>query len=71
LNSFAMIYAMTGGGPARITQVLSIYMYEKAFMGTPDYPLANAISIMMVLFSVVLIILTRSIQKHFGGTHED
>jgi ABC-type sulfate transport system permease component len=40
-------------------------------MGTPDYPLANAISIMMVLFSVVLIILTRSIQKHFGGTHED
>jgi len=70
LNSFALIYAMTGGGPARITQVLSIYMYEKAFMGTPDYPLANAISIMMVAFSLLLIALTQNVKKRFGDQNE-
>ncbi|MBR6085807.1 MAG: sugar ABC transporter permease, partial [Spirochaetales bacterium] len=66
LNSFALIYSMTGGGPARITQVLAIYMYEKAFMGTPDYPLANAISMMMVFFSLILILITRRFEKAFG-----
>lgn len=71
LNSFALIYAMTGGGPARMTQVLSIYMYEKAFMGTPDYPLANAISMMMVLFSLILIILTKKVQKYFEGGSDE
>ncbi|WP_320130412.1 sugar ABC transporter permease [uncultured Sphaerochaeta sp.] len=70
LSSFALIYAMTGGGPARITQVLSIYMYEKAFMGTPDYPLANAISIMMVVFSLILIMITKVVQKKVGGNDD-
>lgn len=70
LNSFALIYSMTGGGPARITQVLAIYMYEKAFMGTPDYPLANAISMMMVFFSLLLILITRRLEKTFG-VYED
>ncbi len=63
LSTFDLIYAMTGGGPARITQVLSIYMYEKAFTGTPNYPLSNAISIMMVVFSLILIQITKSVQK--------
>jgi len=71
LNSFALIYSMTGGGPARITQVLAIYMYEKAFMGSPDYPMANAISMMMVTFSLLLILLTRKIQKAFGGENDE
>lgn len=71
LNSFALIYSMTGGGPARITQVLAIYMYEKAFMGSPDYPMANAISMMMVAFSLLLILLTRKIQKAFGGQDDE
>ncbi len=63
LSTFDLIYAMTGGGPARITQVLSIYMYEKAFTGTPNYPLSNAISIMMVIFSLILIEITKLIQN--------
>ncbi|MHC1693449.1 MAG: carbohydrate ABC transporter permease [Sphaerochaetaceae bacterium] len=67
LNAFALIQSMTAGGPARITQVLSIYMYESAFMGAPDYPYANAISLFIVMFSFILIVLTRKIENKWGG----
>ena len=67
LSGFALILAMTGGGPARVTQVLSIYMYDTAFMGAPDYPLANAIAMMIVLFSLALILITFGVEKAFGG----
>jgi ABC-type sugar transport system permease subunit len=69
LRAFDLIFAMTGGGPARATQVLSIYMYENAFLpsGIPNYPLANAISTVMIVISFGLIIITRVIEKRFGG----
>lgn len=67
LSGFALILAMTGGGPARVTQVLSIYMYDSAFMGAPNYPLANAIAMMIVLFSLALILLMIALEKRFGG----
>lgn len=67
LSGFALILAMTGGGPARVTQVLSIYMYDTAFMGAPNYPLANAIAMMIVAFSLVLILFTFAIGRRFGG----
>ncbi|PKL24110.1 MAG: hypothetical protein CVV47_12415 [Spirochaetae bacterium HGW-Spirochaetae-3] len=67
LSGFALILAMTGGGPARVTQVLSIYMYDTAFMGAANYPLANAIAMMIVLFSLVLILITFGVEKAFGG----
>jgi len=67
LNSFALIWAMTGGGPARVTEVLSIYMYTNAFHGTPHYPLANAIALSIVIFSFILIGLTKLVEKRYGG----
>ncbi len=67
LSGFALILAMTGGGPARVTQVLSIYMYDSAFMGAANYPLANAIAMMIVLFSIALILITFGVEKAFGG----
>ncbi len=67
LNSFALVFAMTGGGPARVTELLSIYMYRSAFVGTPNYPLANAISMSIVLLSFVLIGLTKIAERRFGG----
>jgi len=67
LNSFALIWAMTEGGPMHVTQVLAIYMYENAFVGHPNFPLANAISLAIVLFSFVLIGITLYIEKKFGG----
>lgn len=67
LNQFALIFAMTGGGPARVTQVLSIYMYESAFMGSPNYPKANAIALAIVIFSLIMIALTKAVEKRYGG----
>ncbi|HPZ16651.1 MAG TPA: sugar ABC transporter permease, partial [Sphaerochaeta sp.] len=67
LKSFDLIYVMTGGGPANRTSVLSIYMFDKAFKGAPNYPLANAISTVMVIISFLLIGLTKFAEKKFGG----
>ena len=67
LNSFALIWAMTGGGPMNVTQVLAIYMYQNAFVGVPNFPLANAISMTIVVFSFVLIGITLFVEKKYGG----
>jgi raffinose/stachyose/melibiose transport system permease protein len=67
LKSFDLIYVMTAGGPANRTSVLSIYMFDKAFKGAPRYPLANAISTVMVVISFMLIGLTKWVEKKFGG----
>jgi raffinose/stachyose/melibiose transport system permease protein len=65
LKSFDLIYVMTRGGPAYTTSVLSIYMYMKAFSGAPNYPVANAISTIMVVVCFMLIGLTRLAEKRF------
>jgi len=67
LKSFDLIYVMTAGGPANRTSVLSIYMFDKAFKGAPNYPLANAISTVMVIISFALIGLTKWVEAKFGG----
>ena len=67
LKSFDLIFMMTGGGPAGQTRVLSLFMYLAAFQGAANYPLANAISTVMVLISFALIIITRKVEKIFGG----
>lgn len=65
LKSFDLLYAMTNGGPAGQTRVLSLFMYQSAFQGAPNYPLANAISTVMVLISIVLIVITMGLGKAF------
>ncbi len=67
LKSFDLIYAMTSGQPARRTSVLALYMYDNAFRGSPDYPLANAISTFMVAISFLMIVLTKKAENKFGG----
>jgi raffinose/stachyose/melibiose transport system permease protein len=67
LKSYDLIYVMTNGGPANRTSVLSLYMYMMAFRGAPNYPLANAISTVMVLISFALIALTKAVEKRYGG----
>ncbi len=67
LKSFDLIYVMTSGGPAKQTYVLSIYMYDKAFKGAPNYPLANAVSIVMCIISFTFIGITKMVEKKFGG----
>jgi ABC-type sugar transport system permease subunit len=70
LSGFALIFAMTGGGPSHVTENLAIYMYNNAFLGRPNFPLANAISLIMVLISFILIALTKAAEKRFGGREE-
>ena len=65
LKSFDLIFVMTEGGPAFRTSVLSIYMYQKAFR-TPNFPVANAISTVMVIICFILIGITRFVEKRFS-----
>jgi raffinose/stachyose/melibiose transport system permease protein len=67
LKSFDLVYIMTNGGPANQTTVLSLFMYMMAFRGAPNYPLANAISTVMVIISFILIGITQALEKRFGG----
>lgn len=66
LKTFDLLYAMTNGGPAGQTRVLSLYMYQSAFQGAPNYPLANAISTVMVVISMILIVVVMSLGKTFN-----
>ncbi|HOB40788.1 MAG: sugar ABC transporter permease [Limnochordia bacterium] len=70
LKSFDLVYAMTAGNPARRTSVLALYMYDTAFKHSPNYPLANSISVFMVLLSFILIVLVRITEARFGGREE-
>lgn len=70
MQSFALIFAMTAGNPARRTSVLSLYMYDTAFRGAPDYGLANAISTFMVALSLALIIILKAVERRVGGREE-
>lgn len=67
LRSFDLIFAMTAGNPARRTSVLAVYMYDTAFRGAPDFPLANAISTMMIVVSLLLIVIVRAVARRFEG----
>ena len=67
LKSFDLIFVMTEGGPAYRTSVLSLYMYEKAFRGAPNYPVANAISTVMVVICFILIGITRFVEKRLSS----
>ncbi len=67
LKSFDLVFVMTQGGPAHRTSVLALYMYEKAFRGAPNYPVANAISTVMVIISFVLICVTRIAEKRYSA----
>jgi raffinose/stachyose/melibiose transport system permease protein len=42
-------------------------MYENAFVGTPNFPLANAVAMSIVIFSIVLIVLTKLAERRWGG----
>ena len=70
LKSFNLIFAMTQGNPARRTSVLALYMYDTAFRGAPNYPKASAISIFIVILSIILIIITKAVENRYGGREE-
>lgn len=67
LKSFDSIFAMTGGGPAYYTSLLSIYMYKYSFVDY-NYGAGSAISAVMVVLSIVLVIVIRLIRRKMDNT---
>ncbi len=53
LNTFDMILPLTGGGPARRTEVVSLYMYRSAFYDL-DAGKAAAIAVVMLGINALL-----------------
>jgi len=51
---FEAVYALTGGGPGRATQVIALNIYEEAFMMSSRYGYASAKA--MILFMIVFIV---------------
>ncbi len=72
MTGFNLIWAMTKGGPANMTIVLPIYMYNIAFVqNEPDaYSFGCAISTVIVLISIALILISRLISRVTDATGE-
>lgn len=69
LTSFDLIFAMTGGGPAHYTEVIAIYMYTNTFKYR-KYGFGSAVSMIIVILSVGLISLLRSIFRKIEKKYE-
>jgi multiple sugar transport system permease protein/raffinose/stachyose/melibiose transport system permease protein len=61
-KSFDLIYSMTGGGPAHYTEVIAVYMYNTTFVHQ-NYGYGSALSIIIIVFIVLSILLTRAVSK--------
>lgn len=51
---FDLIQIMTGGGPAHATEVMTVYMYNSAFMSM-RFGYGSAVSVLILLFSLIVI----------------
>jgi len=62
LKCFDLLFAMTGGGPAYYTNILSIYMYNQSFVFY-NYGVGSAVSVVMVIISIILVVVARFARK--------
>jgi len=54
-KAFDLIYALTGGGPAYSTEILSTYIYHTAFQGSQfGYAAAQSIGFMFIIGAITL-----------------
>jgi len=67
MKQMDMIYLSTGGGPGNLTQFVSVYLYQKAFVAS-EYGYGNALSVVFVVISVGL---TLVIQRLMRTPHEE
>ena len=61
-KSFDLIYSMTRGGPAHYTEVIAVYMYNSTFV-FQNYGYGSALAIIIIVFSVISVLLSRFISK--------
>ena len=53
MKIFANVFVLTGGGPARTTQLIVMYIYHKAFK---EYKFGYAAAISVIMFLILLVI---------------
>lgn len=59
---FDLIQILTGGGPAHQTEVMTIYMYNNAFLSR-QFGYGSAVSILILLFSLIVVVAANKIGK--------
>ncbi|MBD0381782.1 carbohydrate ABC transporter permease [Paenibacillus sedimenti] len=62
MKALDIVFVMTGGNPYGITEVMATYMYKKAYR-LGDYGYANAIAILIFVFTVILTSLFRRLAR--------
>ncbi|MNJ61433.1 hypothetical protein D3C77_572190 [compost metagenome] len=60
---FDVVYGLTGGGPGRSTQVITLNIYEEAFSNNFRYGYASAKSIILFLFILLFTFIQISVMK--------
>lgn len=65
MKSFALFYMLTGGGPGTATRVVSLVIYNRAFV---DYKFSSALAMSVILFVIILVltVAARGIAGHFN-----
>ncbi|MFB5761792.1 carbohydrate ABC transporter permease [Paenibacillus medicaginis] len=59
---FDLIQIMTGGGPAHATEVMTVYMYNNAFMNM-RFGYGSAVSILILVFSLIVISIVNRVSR--------
>jgi raffinose/stachyose/melibiose transport system permease protein len=58
MKQMELIYLTTAGGPGQLTQFISVYLYQKAFVAG-EYGYGNALSVVFVVISVGLTLIVQ------------
>jgi raffinose/stachyose/melibiose transport system permease protein len=58
MKQMELIYLTTAGGPGQLTQFISVYLYQKAFVAG-EYGYGNALSVVFVVLSVGLTVIVQ------------
>ena len=62
MKQMELIFLSTGGGPGQLTQFVSVYLYQRAFV-SGEYGYGNALSVLFVIISVGLTLLVQRLMR--------
>ncbi|MBB4953618.1 multiple sugar transport system permease protein [Agrobacterium vitis] len=66
IRVFAEVYATTGGGPAGSTETIMTHIYKVGFQDL-DYGYASAVSLLLLLFTVLLTLIQMTIKSRMSN----
>lgn len=67
---FSEVWLLTGGGPARMTEVLAIYLYKQAFTYTNFGQGAAAAWVMVLVSGLFAVLYVRQLHKRTAALHD-